>query len=853
MTTAQTYQLSLSNLSCASCVGRAEAALKSAPGVSEAHVNLANESARITTDATGLAAAIAALEAAGYPARTQELRLDIAGMSCASCVGRVQKALAAAPGVIDAHVNLAAESASVTLAEGAGNVQAVLKAARDAGYPATLRSGGPDGGPDGGTGTGDATAPRPTQSARKAEEARHLARRTWFAAALALPVFVLEMGSHVIPGMHALIGQSIGHETSWILQFLLTSLVLFIPGRSFYTKGFPALFRGAPDMNSLVALGTGAAYFYSLVALFAPALLPASARAVYFEAAAVIVVLILLGRWMEARARGRTGAAIEKLLGLQVKEARVRVDGEITTRPVDDLQPGDILVVRPGERIPVDGELTEGRANIDESMITGEPLPVAKTPGDAVTGGTVNGTGSFEFRATRVGADTTLAQIIRMVEEAQGARLPIQGLVDRITLWFVPAVIAVALATLAAWLAFGPSPALSHALVAAVSVLIIACPCAMGLATPTSIMVGTGRAAGLGVLFRKGDALQQLSEIDIVAFDKTGTITEGRPELTDLHLAEGMTRADLLAAVAAVEARSEHPIAEAILRAARTEGVATLEASDFEAIAGHGVTAMVAGKEVLVGAARLLAREGVDSSHLDPVAEAMAERGRTAFYVALDGEAAAVIGVSDPIKPASRAAIAALHDRGLRVAMITGDKEATARAIAREAGIDTVVADVLPDGKVAALDHLRTHGEKLAFVGDGINDAPALAHADVGIAIGTGTDVAIESADVVLMSGDLRGVVNALHVSGATLRNIRQNLVWAFGYNVALIPVAAGVLYPAFGLLLSPMLAAGAMALSSVFVLSNALRLRGLSAALSETPGGTTPAGQARATQEVTA
>ncbi|MFU1479351.1 heavy metal translocating P-type ATPase [Roseovarius sp. C7] len=829
MTTAQTYQLSLSNLSCASCVGRAEAALKSASGVTEAHVNLANESARITTDASGLASAIDALAKAGYPARTKELRLDITGMSCASCVGRVQKALAAAPGVTEAHVNLASESASVTLAQGAGDVQGVLAAARGAGYPATIKSDGPAR-----TDTDDT----PSQSARKAEEARHLARRTWLAAGLALPVFVLEMGSHVIPGMHGLIGDTIGHQTSWIIQFLLTSLVLFGPGRGFYTKGVPALLRGAPDMNSLVALGTGAAYLYSLLALFAPGLLPETARAVYFEAAAVIVVLILLGRWMEARARGRTGAAIEKLLGLQVKEARVRVAGEILTRPVDALEPGDILVVRPGERLPVDGEMTEGRANIDESMITGEPLPVAKSPGDPVTGGTVNGTGSFEFRATRVGADTTLAQIIRMVEDAQGARLPIQGLVDRLTLWFVPAVIAVALATLAAWLAFGPSPALSHALVAAVSVLIIACPCAMGLATPTSIMVGTGRAAGLGVLFRKGDALQQLSEIDIVAFDKTGTITEGRPELTDLHLAEGVTRADLLASVAAVEARSEHPIAEAILRAARAEGIETPDAQDFEAIAGHGVAATVAGRRVLVGAARLLAREGVDSADLDAVAEAMAEQGRTAFFVALDGEAAAVIGVSDPIKPASRAAIAALQERGLRIAMITGDKAATARAIAHEAGIDEVVADVLPDGKVAALDHLRAQGGKLAFVGDGINDAPALAHADVGIAIGTGTDVAIESADVVLMSGDLRGVVNAHHVSEATLRNIRQNLVWAFGYNVALIPVAAGVLYPAFGLLLSPMLAAGAMALSSVFVLSNALRLRRIRPALAETPGG---------------
>ncbi|MEQ8931075.1 MAG: copper-translocating P-type ATPase, partial [Nitratireductor sp.] len=501
---------------------------------------------------------------------------------------------------------------------------------------------------------------------------------------------------------------------------------------------------------------------------------------------------------------------------------------------IERIRVGDTLVVRPGERIAVDGEVTQGRAHVDESMITGEPVPVAKAEGDPVTGGTVNGTGSFRFRATRVGADTTLAQIIRLVEQAQGAKLPIQGMVDRITLWFVPAVMALAALAVLVWLLLGPSPALSYALVAGVSVLIIACPCAMGLATPTSIMVGTGRAAEMGVLFRKGDALQQLTGVDMVALDKTGTVTEGRPELTDLVLADGFERAEVLALVAAVEAQSEHPIAEAIMRAAQAEGAARRDVESCDSITGYGVRAKVAGHDVLVGADRLMTREELSIEALADTERRLAEQGRTALFAAVDGKVAAVIGVADPVKPASAAAIEALHGLGLKVAMITGDKRETAEAIAREIDIDHVIAGVLPDGKVAALDELRQGGQQIAFVGDGINDAPALAHADVGIAIGTGTDVAIESADVVLMSGDLRGVVNALNVSGRTMRNIRQNLFWAFGYNVALIPVAAGVLYPAFGLLLSPVLAAGAMALSSVFVLTNALRLRRIRPAMDE-------------------
>ncbi|GAA6200640.1 heavy metal translocating P-type ATPase [Aquicoccus sp. SU-CL01552] len=819
MTANRPITLAVEGMSCASCVGRVDRALAALDGVSEVNVNLAAETAQLSLDAPDrLEQVVATLDGLGYPARRASVTLNVASMSCASCVGRVDRTLAALPGVLEVNVNLASETAMVTYLEGAVTPDALIAAATGAGYPATLANE---------TGTED-------RATRKQSEARDTARKAILAAALALPVFVLEMGGHMVPAFHHLIAATIGQNTSWIVQFVLTSLVLAGPGRGFYAKGIPALLRGAPDMNSLVAVGTAAAYLYSVTATFLPGVLPEAVRAVYFEAAAVIVVLILLGRTLEARAKGRTGAAIQNLLGLQARTARVIRDGEAVEVEIAAIRPGDILLVRPGERIATDGEVTEGGAHVDESMITGEPLPVTKQPGDPVTGGTVNGTGSFRFRATRVGADTTLAQIIRMVEQAQGAKLPIQGLVDRITLWFVPAVMSAALLTVLIWLIFGPDPALTLALVAGVSVLIIACPCAMGLATPTSIMVGTGRAAEMGVLFRKGDALQQLSSVDVVALDKTGTVTEGRPELTDLVLAEGFRRADLLGLVAAVEARSEHPIAAAILRATRAEGGGMPDAEDFTSITGYGVRATVAGREVLVGADRLMAREGIETGPLAKVEADLAARGKSALFAAVDGKIAGVIAVSDPVKPSSAAAIAALHEMGLKVAMITGDKQATAEAIAQETGIDTVIAGVLPEGKVAALDRLRGEGGGLVFVGDGINDAPALVHADVGIAIGTGTDVAIESADVVLMSGDLRGVVNALEISRATLRNIRQNLFWAFGYNTALIPVAAGILYPAFGVLLSPVLAAGAMALSSVFVLSNALRLRRVRPAMDE-------------------
>ncbi|WP_411975332.1 heavy metal translocating P-type ATPase [Sulfitobacter faviae] len=815
---AETLTFGVQNMSCASCVGRVEKTLNALEGVDEARVNLAAETVRVTAHPAFDAGKLdAALTQAGYPARKTTHRLRLSNMSCASCVGRVERALLAVPGVLSATVNLASEEARVETLEDADLLPALRDAAAKAGYLASVDA------PE--AGTADAAT-------RKEAEAIHLKRMTLLAAALTLPVFVLEMGGHLVPAFHHWIAATIGMETSWLIQFILTTLVLAWPGRHFYSNGLPALAKGAPDMNSLVALGSGAAWLYSVTALFAPGLLPAGSRVVYFEAAAVIVTLILLGRYLEARAKGRTGAAIAKLMGLRATSARVERDGAVIELPLEKIETGDIIYLRPGEKIATDGIVVEGQSYVDESMITGEPVPVEKTGGAALVGGTVNGTGSLTYRATKVGGDTVLAQIIRMVEEAQGAKLPIQDLVNRITLWFVPAVIAVALVTFGLWLAFGPS--LSHALVAAVAVLIIACPCAMGLATPTSIMVGTGRAAQLGVLFRQGDALQSLQSVKTIAVDKTGTLTKGAPELTDLVLMNDLTKDEVLPLIGAVEARSEHPIAQAILRRAEAAGPVPREVSDFQSHTGYGVSALVAGRRVTLGADRLMTREGIDMGNAQRISADLAKAGKTPLFAAIDGQLAAVIAVADPIKPGTPEAIARLHDLNLEVAMITGDNRGTAEAIAAQLGIDRVVAEVLPDGKVAAIDDLRKGDNRIAYVGDGINDAPALAQADVGLAIGTGTDVAIEAADVVLMSGDLRGVVNAIDVSQRSMANIRQNLFWAFGYNVLLIPVAAGAFYPLTGWLLSPALAAGAMALSSVFVLSNALRLRWIAAPLTE-------------------
>jgi P-type Cu+ transporter len=808
----RTLDLPVVGMNCASCVGRVEDAIRSVPGVAAVHVNLAAGKARVELAGADPATVVAAVEAAGYEAGSDEITLSVRGMSCASCVGRVEEALRKQPAVLQASVNLASETARVRYLPALADPVDLVAAIEAGGYEAEVH---------------EATVDR-TDRERAARESEYLGlkRSVLFAGALTLPIFVLDMGGHLIPAFHHWVHGMLGTQNVYLLFFALASAVQFGPGLRFYRKGWPALLRGAPDMNSLVMLGTSAAYGYSVIATFAPGLLPEGTVHVYYEAAAVIITLILFGRLLEARARGATSEAIRKLMGLRPRTAHVVRNGELVEVDVERVSPGDRLLVRPGERLPVDGRVTEGSSWVDESMITGEPVPVLKEIDAQVVGGTVNGQGSLVFEATRVGRDTVLSQIIRMVEAAQGSKLPIQALVDRVTKYFVPAVIGVAVLTFVVWMVFGPAPALTLALVNAVAVLIIACPCAMGLATPTSIMVGTGKGAEMGVLFRGGDALQALRGIDVVAMDKTGTLTEGRPELTAIVPAEGVTEADVLAAAASVERHSEHPIAQAITRAAAARGLAVDEVREFSAKAGQGAQGTVGGRQVLVGSRRFLAQSGIDVDRFTADVDRMADQGATPLYVAIDGTLGALLGVADPLKSSAAPTVQWLHDQGLRVVMISGDNRRTAEAIARQLGIDDVVAEVLPEGKVEAIRGLQQDGRKVAFVGDGINDAPALAQAEVGIAIGSGTDVAMESAQVVLMSDNLSGISQAIALSRATLRNIKQNLFWAFAYNVTLIPVAAGVLYPFLGILLSPMVAALAMALSSVSVVTNALRLK---------------------------
>lgn len=798
-----TIALPLSGLTCAGCVARAQKALSAVPGVRAARVNLATAEAQIDYDAPATPADLTrALARAGYPARLGLMRLRIGGMSCASCLTRVNAALMALPGAVEASVSIATGEALLRHAEGTPEPEEVLRALHAIGYPAELMT---------------------REDAPPAEASDGLARRAALAGALALPVVVLEMGGHLIPGFHHALVAALGAPLLGGVQMGLTTLVMFGPGALFYRLGLPALWRGAPDMNALVAMGTLAAWGYSVVALLAPGLLPAGAAALYFEPAAVIVALILMGRWLESRARGRAGAAIRALMDLRPAQVLLVGDGGDRLCPIAEVTPGALFRIRPGERVAVDGTVVSGQSHLDESMLTGEPLPVARGPGDAVTGGTLNTTGALVARATAVGRDTVLARIIAMVTEAQAARLPVQALIDRVTAVFVPVVMGIALATLGLWLVATGDPA--RALAAAVAVLIVACPCAMGLAVPVSILVGTGRAAELGVLIRRGDALQRLSELRVLAFDKTGTLTEGRPVLSDLSCQPGQSRAEVLRLAAAVETASEHPLATALRAAAQGPLPAV---TGFAARPGRGVLGEVAGRQVVLGTAALLQDQGIDPAPLTPEAEALARAGRTPVLMAIDGEAAAVLGISDQIRPGAAETIAALRAEGLRIALITGDRRATAEAVAARLGIDTVLAEVLPRDKRAAVETLRQQHGTVGFVGDGINDAPALAAADVGLAIGSGTDVAIEAADMVLVSGDPRTVLRARAIARGVMRNIRQNLAWAFGYNILLIPVAAGALVLVGGPMLSPMLAGGAMALSSVSVLGNALRLRRL-------------------------
>lgn len=732
-------------------------------------------------------------------APTERVDLAISGMTCAACVSRVEKAARRVPGVSDATVNLLANQGAFLYDPKTASPQAIQDAIEKIGYDASPMSEEPQGGPDHET------------------EGRALSRRFWVSVALAVPVILGAMGMDLglpVPKWLA---------NPW-LALVLTTPVLFWAGGKFFRGAWLSLRQRSSDMNTLIALGTGTAYFYSLAVTARPQWFGGSHH-VYYETAAVIITLLLLGRTLEARAKGKTGAAIEALLNLAPKTARVLKDGVEQDIPLEDVRVGDRIRVRPGEKIATDGRIVEGRSAIDESMVTGESLPVEKGVGASVIGATVNTSGSFVFEATRVGKDTALARIVEIVRQAQSSRAPIQKLADVITTYFVPTVLSIAVLTFALWFSLGHNPSL--ALSTFIAVLIIACPCALGLATPTSLMVGTGKGAQHGVLIKDAEALERAQAIKTVVLDKTGTITQGKPVLTDVMPADGVPPGEILRLVAAAERRSEHPLAGAIVEGAKKAGLPLPNVGDFDSIAGQGVRAVVEGREVLAGNARLLETRHIMHT-LDAQAQTLALEGKTPMYVALDGKAAGLVAVADTVKSTSPAAIAALKALGLEVIMLTGDNQRTADAIAGQVGVDRVLADVLPENKAAEVARLQKAGRVVAMVGDGVNDAPALATADVGIAVGSGADVAIEAADVTLVGGDLQGVVTAIALSRATIRNIKQNLAFAFGYNTLGIPLAAGLGYALTGHgLLSPMIAGAAMALSSVSVVTNALRLRG--------------------------
>ena len=817
--TTKTLDIDVGGMTCAACVGRVERGLKKVAGVQDASVNLATERATVTFDpaVTNPAALVRQVADTGYEARTAELSFPVQGMTCAACVGRVERALNRVDGVLGASVNLATERASVQYLPAATSPAQLREAVKNAGYDVPDEA-------------AQAQSRLDAERERKEHEIAGQRRALTVAAAFSIPLFIISMVPMLYPPLHHWLLGTVGERPLNWLMLALAAPVQFGPGLRFYRTGWAALRHRSPDMNTLVMIGTTAAFAYSLAVTLAPQWFPEASRHVYYEASAVVITLILLGKLFEAIAKGRSSEAMRTLLALQPQTARIKRAEEVQEVGVDSVRVGDLVLVRSGERLPVDGEVVEGRSYVDESMLTGESIPVLKESGAKVTGGTVNGTGAFTFRATGVGADTALSRIIRMVEDAQQSRPPIQGLADRVVNVFVPIVLVIAALTFAGWFLAGGETALTNALIHAVAVLIIACPCAMGLATPVSIMVGSGRAAQMGVLFRTGAALEGLGEAQVVAVDKTGTVTRGQPEVTDVVMAEGerqMAEGELLRLAAAAESSSEHPLARAIERAAAAfPSSTTHHPSSFEAVPGYGIRATVDGKRVEVGAARFMAQLGLPLGELGTQADELAARARTPVFVAVDGKLSGLLGVADPVRDGSVQAIENLKAQGLEVAMITGDAKATAQAVAAETGVSRVLAEVLPEGKADAVTGLQQGGRSVAFVGDGINDAPALAKADVGVAIGTGTDVAVETADVILMSGDLRGVPNAIALSRATLRNIKMNLFWAFAYNVVLIPVAAGAL-SRWGLNLSPVLAAAAMGLSSVFVLTNALRLRG--------------------------
>lgn len=812
----QQLSLAIEGMTCIHCAKRVEVALCGIAGVRKAHVNLSEKTATVDydpqqTDVTPIAKAV---REEGFCAGSAKTRMAVKGMRCASCVTQVENALIKTPGVVSASVNSATAEADIEYRPAQIDIEGLNQAVEASGYAL-------------------APAVEATEESvdRHADEQmaqyRGLMRKFWFAAVISIPVMLFSYPD-LIPGLRD--WMPMGSNTRrwvWGLLGVVTLPVMLWSGSQFYAGMWAGLKHRSANMHTLIATGITAAFLYSAVAVLVPGWFPEQALAeVFWDVVTVVVALVVLGMALEIKAKGKTSEAIKKLIGLQAKTARVVRQGKELDIPVEEVVAGDRIIVRPGEKVPVDGIVVDGSSSIDESMITGESIPVEKREGDEVIGATLNKTGSFTFEATRVGKDTALANIIRMVQDAQGSKAPIQRVVDQVAAYFVPTVMILGILSFMVWYNVGPDPRIVYAIIVLVTTLIIACPCALGLATPTSLTVGIGKGAENGILIRSGDALQTAKRIDAIVLDKTGTITKGEPALTDVFVAGDIAEDELLAWTAALEKGSEHPLGEAIVRGAESRGLTLPEAADFAAIPGHGVSGQVAGHPLLLGNAKLLRNRGIDADALTPEWERLAADGKTPMYVAVDGKGAGLVAVADTIKEDSTAAIKALHDLGLEVVMITGDNARTAEAIARQVGVDRVLADVLPQDKAHEIQKLQLEGKVVAMVGDGINDAPALAQADVGMAIGTGTDVAIEASDITLIKGSLTGVVTAMEISRATMRNVYQNLFGAFIYNVLGVPVAMGLLYPFTGLLLSPLIAAAAMAFSSVTVVTNANRLR---------------------------
>lgn len=780
------------------------------PGIRQARLSQRHDLVQITYDPaqTDLAGLVKALRSAGFRVGGAQTRIGIQNIRCASCVLSIEDELKATPGVVNASVNLATQEATIDYLPEETKLADLSSAIETWGYK---------------THPAESAESQDVQQAAHEKEYHRLMRRFWFAAVISLPVLATAY-SKFVPFVRDWSMDTL--RLAWGVAALLTVPVLFWSGSDFFTGAWAALKHRSANMNTLIALGTAAAWIYSTIAVLFPSIFPEGTSEPFYDVVAVVIALVILGQALELRAKGRTSEAIKKLMGLQAKTARVLRDGREIDIPVEEVLVGDVVQVRPGEKVPVDGLILDGSSAVDESMLTGESLPVSKKPGDEVIGATLNKTGAFKFRATKIGKDTALAQIVKMVQDAQNSKAPIARMADTVSGYFVPVVIILAILTFVLWFDIGPQPQLVYALVTAVTVLIIACPCALGLATPMSLMVGIGKGAENGILIRSGEALQTAQGIKTVVLDKTGTITKGKPELTDTVLAGDWKEADLLHLAASVERSSEHPLAEAIVEGAKTKGIPLSEPTSFEAVPGHGVIATVDGRRVVLGNLKMMVREKIELGDLEGKATSLADDGKTPMYAAVDGQAAGVVAVADTVKEDSAEAIAALQKMGIEVVMITGDNQRTAQAIARKVGVDRVLAEVLPEDKAKNINLLQAEGKRVAMVGDGINDAPALAQADVGLAIGTGTDVAIEASDITLIKGSLKGVVTAIEVSRATMRNIKQNLVGAFFYNILGIPIAMGLLYPIMGLLLNPLLAGAAMAFSSVTVVGNANRLR---------------------------